>query len=165
LVNGAGEPVTAPFTEGELLYRGPNVMMGYAEKPEDLALGDIAGGVLATGDLAYFDAEGLFYVTGRKTRFIKVFGNRISLDDVEAFAKAAGMHAAATGKDDLLVLAVRQPPRPPSDIAAEICRQYRLHPSAVRVVEVAEFPVSSAGKIQYPVLLESLLSPSKSAAL
>jgi acyl-CoA synthetase (AMP-forming)/AMP-acid ligase II len=165
LVNGTGEPVTAPFTEGELIYRGPNVMMGYAEKPEDLALGDVAKGVLATGDLAYFDEEGLFYVTGRKKRFIKVFGNRISLDDVEAFAKATGTHAAATGKDDLLMLAVRQPPRPPSDIAAELCRQYRLHPSAVRVIEVAEFPVSSAGKIQYPVLLKSLLSRTGSAAL
>jgi long-chain acyl-CoA synthetase len=164
IINGAGEPVTTPFTEGELIYRGANVMMGYAERPEDLALGDVSRGVLATGDLAYLDGEGFYYVTGREKRFLKVFGNRISLDDVEAFAKATGTQAAATGKDDLLMLAVRKPARPPSEIAVDICRQYRLHPSAVRVVEVPEFPISGAGKIRYPDLLESLLSPTKSTA-
>ncbi|MEN3293225.1 MAG: long-chain acyl-CoA synthetase [Burkholderiales bacterium] len=164
VVDGEGKFVTEPFNEGELIYRGPNVMMGYAEAPEDLALGDVAGGVLPTGDLAYFDEEGFFYVTGRIKRFLKVFGNRISLDEVELFAKATGTHAAATGKDDLLMLAVRKPARPPSEIASEICRQYRLHPSAVRVIEVPEFPTSSAGKIQYPVLLESLLAPVGSTA-
>jgi acyl-CoA synthetase (AMP-forming)/AMP-acid ligase II len=164
IINSAGQPVTTPFIEGELVYRGANVMMGYAERPEDLALGDVSGGALATGDLAYLDEEGFCYVTGRKKRFIKVFGNRISLDDVESFAKTIGAQAAATGKDDLLMLAVRNPARPPAEIAVDICRQYRLHPSAVRVVEVPEFPLSSAGKIRYPELLESLLSPTSGTA-
>jgi long-chain acyl-CoA synthetase len=163
LVDGAGEFVTRPNSEGQLIYHGPNVMMGYAERPEDLALGDVAGGVLATGDLAQFDEDGFFYVIGRIKRFLKIFGNRISLDEVEAFATTTGICAVATGKDDLLLLAVKEPKRSPSEIKTEICRQYRLHHSAVRVIEVSEFPTSGSGKIQYPVLLANLLSHSLKA--
>jgi acyl-CoA synthetase (AMP-forming)/AMP-acid ligase II len=157
LMNEAGEPILQPHTEGELIYSGANVMMGYADRPEDLALGDVAKGVLPTGDLACFDEDGIFYITGRIKRFIKVFGNRISLDEVESFLKMSGVEAAAVGKDDLLLLAVRGATRSSAEIKTEICRQYRLHHSAVRLFEVPEFPMSSAGKIQYSVLLRKLL--------
>src|SRR5205085_1023241 len=60
--------VCAPMEEGELIYEGPAVMMGYATQPGDLAKGDVLGGKLATGDLGYQDERGLFYITGRKAR-------------------------------------------------------------------------------------------------
>ena len=68
---------------GELVYCGPNVMLGYAECREDLAKGDELHGVLRTGDLARQDADGYFYITGRLKRFLKMFGKRFNLDDVE----------------------------------------------------------------------------------
>src|SRR5208283_5186684 len=67
--------------EGEIIYRGPNVMMGYAERPEDLALGDDLRGVLPTGDLGYLDDEGYLFVTGRNKRIGKLFGLRVNLDE------------------------------------------------------------------------------------
>jgi len=162
LVDAEGNAVAAPRAEGELVYAGPNVMMGYAESAEDLAGADDLNGELHTGDMAWRDEDGFFYISGRLKRFIKVFGNRISLDEVECYAKESGLHAAATGKDDLMLLAVISPPRAPHEIRAELSRQYRLHHSAVRVVEVPEFPLSSSGKIQYSLLLNELLSSTQS---
>lgn len=59
--------------EGELVYSGPNVMLGYAERPADLALGATVG-ALAAGDLARRTPHGLFEIVGRKSRSVKIFG-------------------------------------------------------------------------------------------
>jgi acyl-CoA synthetase (AMP-forming)/AMP-acid ligase II len=69
-------------TGREMIYAGPNVMMGYAECAEHLLLGDVLGGVLETGDLAVQDEDGFFHLVGRLNRFAKLFGRRISLEDV-----------------------------------------------------------------------------------
>ena len=67
---------------GELCYAGPNVMMGYATSPADLARGsDVAE--LRTGDLAREIEPGVFEVVGRRSRFAKVFGLRLDLDAIE----------------------------------------------------------------------------------
>ena len=88
--------------DGELLYFGPNVSLGYATKREDLAMGDENGGVLRTGDMARVDEEGYFYITGRKKRFVKIQGRRISLDKVqEDLQEAFGCdEIICTGNDD-----------------------------------------------------------------
>ncbi|MGA9871891.1 MAG: AMP-binding protein, partial [Rhodococcus sp. (in: high G+C Gram-positive bacteria)] len=79
------EPIAdAPDGVGELVYSGPNVMQGYAETPDDLALGDTLGGRLRTGDLARLTDDGLYEVVGRISRFAKVFGLRIDLQRVES---------------------------------------------------------------------------------
>ena len=65
---------TAPNEVGEIVYKGDNVMMGYAENRNDLCKGDELNGILYTGDLGYKDEDGFFYVTGRMKRFIKIFG-------------------------------------------------------------------------------------------
>jgi acyl-coenzyme A synthetase/AMP-(fatty) acid ligase len=66
---------------GEVVYRGPNVMMGYATRVEDLSRGpDLAE--LRTGDRGRM-ADGLLHIEGRTSRFAKVRGLRVDLDDVE----------------------------------------------------------------------------------
>lgn len=84
VVNDCGE-TCAPRQVGQLLYRGPNVMMGYAECPADLARGDELDGQLLTGDLGFYDEAGFFFLTGRMKRIAKILGMRVSLDEVEAF--------------------------------------------------------------------------------
>ena len=71
-------------TIGELVYKGKNVSLGYAECLDDLMRGDDNKGVLYTGDLAYRDKDGFYYIAGRKKRFLKLYGNRISLDYTES---------------------------------------------------------------------------------
>jgi acyl-CoA synthetase (AMP-forming)/AMP-acid ligase II len=91
-----------PQGAGELVYEGPNVMMGYASAREHLA--EAAGAaVLHTGDIAVFGAHGYYSIVGRKSRFAKLFGRRLSFDDVEDRLAAIGVVAAVSGDDNGIV--------------------------------------------------------------
>jgi len=156
LINEDGESIEEPESVGELCYSGPNVMMGYAYGPNDLALPDTQQGQLRTGDLAKRDPDGYFYIIGRLCRFIKVFGNRIGLDEVEHQLRGDGFDVAVTGKDDLLAVAIRGDGVAPDELANRLSMRYRIHKSAIRVRSVANFPLSNSGKVQYMDLLNEL---------
>jgi acyl-coenzyme A synthetase/AMP-(fatty) acid ligase len=156
LVAEDGRPIEGVGVTGELRYAGPNLMMGYASDRAELAMPDMQRGVLLSGDLAWRDEDGYFHLAGRLKRFIKVFGNRIGLDDVEARLKEQGLDAAVVGRDDLLVVALRGSGPDADRLATEIAARYRLHRSAIRVAAVETFPMSSSGKIQYAELLGAL---------
>nr|WP_241840531.1 AMP-binding protein [Frankia sp. CcI49] len=96
------DPADGP---GELVYRGPNVMMGYAEHARDLAAGQVVD-ALATGDLARRGPGGLYELVGRGSRFVKPFGLRIDLDRVERLLSELGYPAACVGVDEVLVAVV-----------------------------------------------------------
>ena len=72
LIDDEGAVIDQPEVPGELCYRGPNVSLGYATCRAELANGDENGGVLHTGDVAKRDAEGVYYIVGRKKRFFKI---------------------------------------------------------------------------------------------
>ena len=84
-----GKQITEPEVTGELVYEGANVTLGYAECADDLAKGDERHGRLVTGDMAKRDEEGFYYIVGRKKRFLKIFGNRVNLDETERLIKGA----------------------------------------------------------------------------
>jgi acyl-CoA synthetase (AMP-forming)/AMP-acid ligase II len=139
--------------DGELVYRGPNVMLGYAHAAEDLARGDDLGGVLRTGDLGHADADGYIYVTGRKARFAKVYGLRVSLDDVEGQVRDGGPVAAlAAGEESVTVFVEPAPDRTPATVRAQLTRAFRLASRTWDVREIAALPLSSSGKIDYAAL-------------
>ncbi len=83
LLDENGAVIREPGISGELIYYGKNVSLGYAVCREDLAKGDENGGRLATGDMAFRDEDGYYFITGRKKRFVKLYGKRISLDQVQ----------------------------------------------------------------------------------
>lgn len=100
LVDDDGTEIVKPNETGEIVYRGPNVTLGYAECAEDLSKGDDRNGVFFTGDLAYRDEDGCHFIVGRKKRFLKLFGYRISLDETERLIKGAFQtECACTGND------------------------------------------------------------------
>ncbi|UGS38688.1 AMP-binding protein [Capillimicrobium parvum] len=130
--------------DGEIVYEGPNVMLGYAETRADLARGDDLGGVLATGDLGHADDDGFFYVTGRLKRIAKVYGQRVNLDEVEAAVD--GPAGAVEGRDRIEVYAER------GADARALAARFRLPPRAIRVHELERLPVRPSGKIDYAAL-------------
>ena len=90
---------------GELVYRGENVTLGYANSKEDLLKGDENHGVMHTGDLAHRDADGCYFIVGRLKRFLKIFGLRIGLDEVENLIKSEyGIDCYCKGNDEKLVV-------------------------------------------------------------
>lgn len=137
--------------EGELIYEGPNVMMGYAECAADLGKGDELLGRLATGDLGKIDEDGYVYVTGRLKRMIKMFGNRVNLDHLDHFIASNGYQGVSGGKDDNLRIAIIG--QEEEDVAAAIKKQvvqtFKFNHRAVDVFMIDEIPRSESGKILY----------------
>jgi len=142
------------LVDGELLYQGDNVMMGYATKLEDLSKGDELQRVLHTGDIAHKDEEGYFYITGRLKRFIKVHGNRVGLDEIEQFLKSKPYDVLCTGVDNKLMIASREEEKV-EDIKKHVIAKYGFHHSVVKVKHITEFPTTSAGKIKYQELIKA----------
>ena len=129
---------------GELVYNGPNVMMGYATEPADFAEAPGVDG-LRTGDLARRRDDGLYEIVGRASRFAKVFGLRIDLDRTERLIDEDGVAVRAATSDERLLLFV---------LAERLVERTReramavtgLPAHAVRVHAVAEFPRTASGK-------------------
>ena len=137
---------------GELVYSGPNVMMGYAESRTDLAKGDELLGLLKTGDLARKDEDGYFYITGRSKRFLKMFGKRFNLDEVEQILqRQLEVPVACFGRDDFLQVAMEG--NGDVDSAASRLREmFGLPKDAVSIVTMRRLPRTSNGKLDYPAL-------------
>ena len=153
LVGVDGEIITRPDVTGELRYYGENVTLGYAEKAEDLALGDERHGVLDTGDMAKMDEDGFFTIVGRKKRFLKLFGNRINLDETERMLKAAfeGVECACGGVDDHLYLFATEESALPA-MRGFLAEKTGLNLSAFHTRALAAIPKNDAGKTLYKEL-------------
>ena len=139
----------APPGAGELVYRGPNVMLGYAEGPPDLARGRTID-ELRTGDFARLAPDGMLELVGRRSDFLKIAGIRVDLRAVEELVARHGTRAAAVGTDDELVVFTEAdaPVDLPGVIRGAIC----LPAGALRIVSVEELPRLSSGKLDRETL-------------
>ncbi|MEM6577502.1 MAG: AMP-binding protein [Pseudomonadota bacterium] len=139
-------------SEGELIYRGKNVALGYAHSWKDLALGDDFGGVLKTGDLAQIDEEGYITITGRLKRFVKLNGVSVNLDHVESVLQSTGLRCLVAGQENKIIVCYRDTAREAVDKA--VTDNFGFHPSTVSLHEVADFPLTGAGKPDYASVLK-----------
>lgn len=138
---------------GELCYRGPNVTMGYALCREDLMKGDEFCGEYHTGDIAKRDADGFYYIIGRKGRFLKLFGLRVSLDETERILKTQYPNTdfVCTGDDKRMNIFVIDPSLK-DEIISFISGKTNLHKSAFRVFVINEIPRNEYGKVKFAEL-------------
>ena len=127
---------------GELVYEGPNVMLGYAERPADLALGATLD-ELHTGDLARC-ADGVWEVVGRRGRHAKLFGLRLDLDHLERQLASAGDVRLVAVDETLHVFTSR--PRGADRLRASLVLASGLPASAIRVTTLVELPRTGSGK-------------------
>lgn len=153
LINDDGQEITEPETVGELVYRGANVTPGYAECGEDLGRGDERQGVLVTGDMARRDADGFYTIVGRKNRFLKIFGNRVGLDETERLVKASfpGLDCACAGVDNEMRVFVTCETAV-QEVRDLLAAKTGLNPVAFRVKYLAALPKNEAGKTLYQEL-------------
>ena len=148
-----GAVIDETDTAGELIYRGANVSMGYAEGHADLGRGDDFNGMLRTGDIAKRDDEGDYYIVGRLKRFLKIFGNRINLQDVESRLQDAGFDVACAGKDDHLSIYLLQATVDAAkQIKTSLATDLKISPTAISVFDLADLPRAESGKVQYGLL-------------
>lgn len=143
-------------TNGELVYEGPNAMMGYATVRDDLGRADEIHGVLRTGDLGRADDEGFYFITGRAKRFLKVSGHRINLDEVEAMLSAAlGMQITCVGRDDdLVAFSSGDAVADHAQVRLLVQARYHLFGGHVRSLHVDDLPLLPNAKLDYQRLLD-----------
>lgn len=133
---------------GELVYRGANVMMGYARSPADLALGPTLT-ELRTGDIARRSSDGLYEVIGRRSRFVKMFGLRLDLHHLESSLRSDGFHALCTDNDDRLAV-VATGAHDPVDVRRAAAAAAGVPHAAIDAVVVEDLPTLPSGKPDYP---------------
>ncbi len=151
IIDDLGNRITKSGVPGELIYEGPNVMLGYAENIDDLIKANENNGILKTGDIAYYDKDGFYYIVGRIKRFIKLFGNRVNLDDIENLLKSKDIESACVGRDNYLIVYI---------IDAEqismtkdfLITKLGIHFSVFDIRLINTIPKNSSGKIFYSKL-------------
>lgn len=150
LIDVDGNEIEEPEVTGELVYEGPNVTLGYAICGEDLIKGDERCGRLETGDMAKRDADGFYYVVGRKKRFLKLFGNRINLDEIDRMIKAQfeDLDCASTGTDECMEVYITD------ESCSEAVKEFlmdrtHINASAIRIYVIDAIPKNEAGKTLY----------------
>ncbi|MBR1902961.1 MAG: AMP-binding protein [Bacteroidaceae bacterium] len=152
LVDENGNEITESGVDGELRYEGPNVTMGYGTCVEDLMRGDEFCGVYATGDIARKDEDGFYYIVGRKKRFLKLFGLRVSLDQSEKIIKdSLGIECACTGDDSNMLIYITQQGKA-EEVRNLIAEKTGLMAKSFEVREIESIPRFESGKINYKEL-------------
>lgn len=150
LIDVEGNVIEEPEVVGELVYEGENVTLGYATCREDLAKGDEREGRLVTGDMAKRDADGYYFIVGRKKRFLKIFGNRVNLDETDQLIKQQfdGLDCASTGVDDKMKTYITDESLV-GEVKQFLSAKTHLSESAFDVVYIPEIPKNEAGKTLY----------------
>ena len=153
LVDDNGGAICVPGVTGELVYYGDNVMLGYAECGGDLEKGDESLGRYETGDMAVCDADGFYTVVGRKKRFLKIYGNRIGLDETERMLRNAfpDTDCACGGSDDKMSVYIDNYGAV-DEIAGFLSEKTGLNRAAFKIAVISKIPRNGAGKILYSEL-------------
>lgn len=152
LLDDDGKLITEAKQIGEIVYSGPNVTLGYGECGEDLIKGDERHGTYHTGDMAWRDEDGCYYIVGRKKRFLKLFGYRVSLDECERMLKKEfGPDCACVGTDKkLIVYTIYNDFK--ENMKKYLVQRTGINNAAFEIRVIDKIPKNDAGKTQYSQL-------------
>lgn len=135
--------------EGNIFYQGPNVMMGYAEEKDDLKLGDINKGLLATGDIGYINNDKFLFITGRSKRVGKVYGLRVNLDEIESFIAGENTNAVIQVDDEIIIFVQNQIRGEKEYLIEALQKRFSLPKGVYKIIESYEIPRTSRNKPDY----------------
>jgi acyl-CoA synthetase (AMP-forming)/AMP-acid ligase II len=163
-----GDEVGAPSREGELLIRGPQIMKGYLNRPDDTAIAIDRDGWYHTGDVGYVDADGWFFIVDRTKELIKYKGMQVAPAELEALllTHPAVLDAAVVRRADEeagevpKAFVVRKPDATSKATGAEAIMAWvaeRVAPhKRIRQLEfVDQIPKSASGKILRRLLVDT----------
>ena len=134
---------------GELIYSGKNVCLGYAKNISDLSKGDVNKGILRTGDIAKKDKDNFYYIVGRKDRYVKIYGNRINLTELENNISKFGIETLCkVNEENKITIFVKQS-KEVENLKKRIKDLTNLHPSVFTIKILNKFPLNKNFKISY----------------
>ena len=137
--------------EGEIVFEGKNVCLGYANCINDLNKPDENKGVLHTGDIGYFDEDGFFYLSGRKNRIAKIFGNRINLDELEEKLMNEG-YRVASKYDGNKISVFYEKNLSQNELLKKITLISGQNKNGFQLIRIDKLPITNSGKIEYSKL-------------
>lgn len=156
IVNENGNKIKESNKVGEIYIKGKNICLGYANTYKDLKKGNENNFLFKTGDLGMFDADGFFYITGRKKRIIKLYGHRVNLDDIEKLLKQNNIENICWGKDDKLYIFVKS--FKSKKIIIKLMKyETSINVNNYKIYKLKFFPKNSSGKITYNELEKLIL--------
>ena len=146
VIDDNGAEIMEPEAEGEMVYEGKNVTLGYATCGEDLIKGDENHGVLHTGDMVRRDADGCYFIIGRKKRVLKIYGLRIGLDEIETLVKERfKTDCVCMGNDELLKIVITAASG--DDVVRFIEEKTGLFHQCIKVIKLETIPHAESGKV------------------
>lgn len=143
---------------GEIIYRGPNVMLGYANGRIDLCVGDQMSGFLRTGDIGSVDEDGFYYIQGRLKRFIKLYGHRINLDELEGQLERINKKTCLCVGDDERLYILVSPNTDVEVIKNQVLNIYSIPKAAFSILPIEEFSYLTTGKPDYHSMFKQVRS-------
>ena len=149
LEDSDGKLIREINAHGELIYKGNNVCMGYAENIQDLKRGDENKGILKTGDVAYKDKDNFYYLVGRKDRYIKIYGMRINLQELEDIILNFGFKNICMQEKENMINVFIKDNFELEKLKKHITSVTKIHPSAFIFKIVKDFPLNRNYKISY----------------
>ena len=156
LLDDDGHEVTTPGQPGEIAIKGPQVMAGYWQRPDETAKVMTADGYFKSGDVGVVDERGFFKIVDRKKDMILVSGFNVYPNEVEEVASACPgvLECAAIGVPDdktgeaVKLVVVRKDPALTAEQIQAYCRDNMTGYKQPRVVEFRdELPKTPVGKI------------------
>ncbi len=135
--------------DGELIYQGQNVSMGYSVKYNDLSISDENNNILYTGDIATVDEDGYYFVIGRKKRFVKIYGHRINLDEIERILIDNSYSCICVGNDNKIVIYGLEKDIE-NAIILLVSKMIKINKKVFKYIYVPLFLRNKSGKILYP---------------
>jgi len=138
-----------PNIHGNLIYKGKNVCMGYAKNFEDLSKGDENNGRLETGDIAYKDKDNFYYLVGRKDRYIKIYGMRINLQELENIVSNFGFENICIQNKENTIEVYIKGKFDLNKLKINLANKTRIHPSVFVFESVKEFSLNKNLKFSY----------------
>jgi len=148
LTDESDKKITKPYSVGEIICKGKNIFMGYSKNYKDLNKKNEQNFKLKTGDLGYFDCEGFLYITGRKNKIVKIFGNRIDIEVLENQMNDKGYNIKCLSDDKKIFIFVEKKYKKKTLIET-ISKISNLHKDSFELVKLKYFPRTSNNKISY----------------
>lgn len=146
---------------GEIIYEGENVSMGYADNLESVISHFFdkgkSGSILHTGDFGYIDSDNFLYIKGRLSRFVKIYGVRISLDELEENIKKqisldtvciAIHNGICTEKLGILIEDAQKHKYSKKDLF-HLLSGYGISSRMVQIKAIQDIPHNQNGKVDY----------------
>ena len=136
--------------KGEICYKGKNIMIGYANNYKDLKTKEVIK-TLYTGDFGWKDKDGFFYIEGRKDRYIKNFGHRINLDEIDNYLHECGYKTATIYKDNKFLIFYENN-YDFNEIKKELLNKFNINQKNIKDKKIDQIPTTNSGKIKYSKL-------------